>query len=446
MISAHLSAIASALSPRYRLERLLQSGIAAYVFLAEDRTSGRPVAVKVLRDEMAASVDADRFVAEIRVAGQLRHPNIVPVHHSGEIDGLPYFVMPFIEGETLRARLSRLGRLPLADVLRITDDVARALDYAHRHHVVHRDIKPENIILDRGRAMVLDFGIALALDALEAPRYTLPGLTIGTIHYMSPEQLDGEAAVDGRADVYSLACVVYEMLCGRPPFTGSPNVVMRRHLSERPRPLGSMCSGIPPKIGAALARALAKDPDARFATAGGAADALLSGAPPTRVRGRCVAVLPFTNTSDQPTVDPLSDGVSEEIVAALREIDGIVIASGVPIAPNGPDLHTSHIRRHVRADMILLGDVRRCTAALTVFASLFDATDGRRIWSGISTAAHDCNRTELRGGAQSIAAAIAGALGVKYTSDRTALPRSDASRAHYDSPACSDPGERSAAR
>ena len=446
MISAHLSAIASALSPRYRLERLLQSGIAAYVFLAEDRTSGRPVAVKVLRDEMAASVDADRFMAEIRVAGQLRHPNIVPVHHSGEIDGLPYFTMPFIEGETLRAQLSRLGRLPLADVLRITDDVARALDYAHRHHVVHRDIKPENIILDRGRAMVLDFGIALALDTLETPRYTLPGLTLGTIHYMSPEQLDGEAAVDGRADVYSLACVVYEMLCGHPPFIGNPNVVMRHHLSKPPRPLASVRSDIPPKLGAALARALEKNPDARFATAGAAVDALLSAAPPKRVRGRCVAVVPFTNTSAQPTVDPFSDGVSEEIAAALREIDGIVIASGAPLAPNSPDLHTSHIRRHVRADTILLGDVRRCTTALTVSASLFDATDGRRIWSGVSTAPSDCSRTELREGARSIAAAIADALGVRYASDRSAPARCDVPLSQHQSMVRTDSFGRSAAR
>jgi serine/threonine-protein kinase len=447
MISDHFATIAHALSPRYRLERLLQNGIAAYVFLAEDRTTGRLVAVKVLRDEMAATVNADRFLAEIRGARQLRHPNIVPVHHSGEIEGLPYFVMPFIEGETLRARLARLGRLPLADALRITEHVARALDYAHRHRVVHRDIKPENVILDGGRAMVLDFGIALALDALEAPRYTLPGLTLGTIHYMSPEQLDGDTAVDGRADLYSLACVVYEMLCGRPPFTGRPNAVMRRHLAELPRPLGAVCYGIPPRMSTALARALEKAPDARFGTAGALVSALLGAAPPVRLRGRCVAIMPFANATRAPAIDPLSDGVSEEIAGALRDVDGLVVAPVAPALPCGEDVPVSHIRRLVRADLILLGDVRQSDdgTTLTASASLFDATDGRRIWSGNAIAAHHDDRLELGGVARNIAAALATALGMSVTAERSGWTHGDGPAVGLP-PARTEPNGRSAAR
>jgi eukaryotic-like serine/threonine-protein kinase len=232
-MSEHLAGLADALCPRYALERRLQSGVAAHVFVAEDRVRGRRVAVKILREEMSATIDAERFLAEIRICAQLQHPNIVPVYDSGRVPtpaqgapggqdgGVPYFVMPYVDGETLRARLTREGRLPLDEALRIAEDVACALHFAHRRQVVHRDIKPENIMLCGGRALLLDFGIALALDAVDDPRRTLPGLTIGTVEYMSPEQAAGESPVDGRSDIYSLACVVYEMLCGRPEFSGS---------------------------------------------------------------------------------------------------------------------------------------------------------------------------------------------------------------------------------
>jgi serine/threonine protein kinase len=448
MISEHFATIADALSPRYRLERLLQSGIAAYVFLAEDRTSGRRVAVKVLRDEMTATVNAARFMAEIRVAGQLRHPNIVPVYESGDIAGLPYFVMPFIDGETLRGRLARLGRLSLADTLRITEDVARALDYAHRHHVVHRDIKPENVMIDRGRAVVLDFGIALALDALEVPRHTLPGLTLGTLHYMSPEQLDGEPEIDGRADVYSLACVVYEMLCGRPPFTGKPNTVIRRHLGELPRPLGATCPATPPKIGPALARALEKSPDARYPTAGAFVSALLGGMPRVRVTGQRVAVIPFANATGEPTVDTFSDGVSEEIAAALREYDGIVVACAAPVDSNRLDQHVSHVSRSVGADAVLFGDVRRPPdgASLVISGSLFDARSGRRIWSGASTTPHRSEPGELSSPARSVAGAVAGALGVARPARRAHRSGDDVTRTTLQPGARMESNGRSAAR
>jgi len=412
--------IASALGTRYRVERLLQGGVAACVYLAEDRTSGRRVAVKVLREDMAATVNADRFLSEINVVRQLRHPNIVPMFDSGDIDGIPYYVMPFVEGETLRARLSRLGRIPLADALRIAEDVARALHFAHRHQVVHRDIKPENVMLDGDRALVLDFGIALAMDTVEAPRRTLPGLTLGTFHYMSPEQVDGEAEIDGRSDIYSLACTLYEMLSGRPPFIGTPNAVMRQQLSARPRPLASLCAGMPPRLDAALLRALDKSPDRRYSTAGEFIASLVNGTHRMRVIGRRVAVIPFVHACARPTVDTVSDTVGEEVAVALRDFDGIVVAPNVSGGCNAPSGHLIDIARRAGADVILLGDVRRTDdgAGVLISAMLFDGRTGRRIWSGASAGQQHDSFLSSVGPAREIAKAIAGALGARRLNDR----------------------------
>ena len=412
--------IASALGTRYRVERLLQGGVAACVYLAEDRTSGRRVAVKVLREDMAATVNADRFLSEINVVRQLRHPNIVPMFDSGDIDGIPYYVMPFVEGETLRARLSRLGRIPLADALRIAEDVARALHFAHRHQVVHRDIKPENVMLDGDRALVLDFGIALAMDTVEAPRRTLPGLTLGTFHYMSPEQVDGEAEIDGRSDIYSLACTLYEMLSGRPPFIGTPNAVMRQQLSARPRPLASLCAGMPPRLDAALLRALDKSPERRYSTAGEFIASLVNGTHRMRVIGRRVAVIPFVHACARPTVDTVSDTVGEEVAVALRDFDGIVVAPNVSGGCNAPSGHLIDIARRAGADVILLGDVRRTDdgAGVLISAMLFDGRTGRRIWSGASAGQQHDSFLSSVGPAREIAKAIAGALGARRLNDR----------------------------
>jgi TolB-like protein/tRNA A-37 threonylcarbamoyl transferase component Bud32 len=413
MLTEHFAMTAEALRNRYRVERLLQSGVAACVYLAEDHTLGCRVAVKVLRDEMAATVNADRFMSEINVVRQLRHPNIVPMYDSGDIGGIPYYVMPFVEGETLRARLSRLGRIPLADTLRIAEDIARALHYAHRHRVVHRDIKPENIMLAGDRALVLDFGIALALDRVEAPRRTLPGLTLGTFHYMSPEQVDGDGEIDGRSDIYSLACVLYEMLSGRPPFTGTPTAVMRRQLSERPRSLASLCSGVPQKLDAALLRALDKSPDRRYPTAGAFVAALSSGTPRVRVIGRRVAVIPFVHACARPAVDAFSDGVGEEVAVALREFEGLVLAPNVCSDREAVSGHVSHVVRRAGADVVLLGDVRRSDDDKGVFitATLFDGRSGRCIWSGASAARRRDDAGTVTSPAREIARAVAGALG-----------------------------------
>ena len=422
MNTEHSVMTAEALRNRYRVDRLLQTGVAACVYLAEDRTSGRRVAVKVLRDEMAATVDADRFLAEINVVRQLRHPNIVPMYDSGDIDGIPYYVMPFVEGESLRARLTRLGRIPLADTLRVAEDVARALHFAHRHQVVHRDIKPENVMLDGDRALVLDFGIALAMDRLEAPRRTLPGLTLGTFHYMSPEQVDGEAQIDGRSDIYSLACMVYEMLSGRPPFLGTPNAVMRQQLSARPRPLASMCAGMPPRLDAALLCALDKSPDKRYSTAGEFIASLVSGSHRVRVIGRRVAVIPFVHACAQPVVDTRSDTVGEEVAVALRDYEGIVSAPNVAGGSEVPTRHMIDIARRASADVVLLGNVRRADddAGILITAMLFDGRTGRRIWSGASAGKQPDTLASTIGPAREIARAVAGALGAKRLTDRAA--------------------------
>ena len=421
MNTEHFAMIASALGTRYRVEKLLQSGVAAYVYLAADRASGRQVAVKVLRDELSSTVNADRFMSEINVVRQLRHPNIVPMCDSGDICGIPYYVMPFVEGETLRARLSRLGRIPLADALRIAEDVARALHFAHRHQVVHRDIKPENVMLDGDRALVLDFGIALAMDSVEAPRRTLPGLTLGTFHYMSPEQVDGGAEIDGRSDIYSLACMLYEMLSGRPPFLGTPNAVVRQQLCARPRPLASLCPGIPPRLDAALMRALDKSPGRRYATAGEFVAALLSGSHRVRVIGRRVAVIPFVHACLRPVVDTLSDGVGEEVAVALRDFEGIVIAPNVGGDPDAYSINLTDLARRASADVVLLANVRRSDddAGVLITATLFDGRTGRRIWSGASAGRQQDHLGSTVGPAREIARAVAAALGARRLSDRT---------------------------
>jgi TolB-like protein/tRNA A-37 threonylcarbamoyl transferase component Bud32 len=415
MISNQFAPIADALPERYRLERLLQVGAAAYVFLGHDRALGRAVAIKVLRDEMNATVSGDRFRAEINVVRQLRHPNIVPMYDSGDLGGVPYYVMPFIPGETLRARLARLGRLPLADALGIAEDIARALHFAHRHRVVHRDIKPENVMLERGRALVLDFGIALAMDAVDAPRRTLPGLTLGTYHYMSPEQVDGERPIDGRSDVYSLACVVYEMLSGRPPFTGNHNAVIRRHLSERPRSLSTLCPGIPQKIDTALARALRKTPEQRYCSAAELMVALRAAVPRRRVIGRRVAVIPFVHVVERPAVDAFSDGVGEEVACALRAFDGLVLSPHVPNDLGGVGEHVTRVARSVDADVLLFGDVRESmdeSGGLLISATLFDGQNGRRLWRGMSAARRRDELETVTGPAREIARAIANELRV----------------------------------
>ncbi|MBA3892979.1 MAG: serine/threonine-protein kinase [Gemmatimonadales bacterium] len=270
-----LGRLQSALSDRYRIDREAGAGGMATVYLAEDVRHDRQVALKVLRPELAAVIGADRFLAEIKLTANLQHPHILPLFDSGAADGYLFYVMPFIKGETLRDRMSREKQLPVADALRITIEVASALDYAHRQGVVHRDIKPENILLHDGSALVADFGIALAASKASGARMTETGMSLGTPHYMSPEQAMGEREITARSDVYALGAVLYEMLTGDPPFTGSTaQAVVARVVTESPRPLVAQRHTIPRHVEAAVLTALEKLPADRFATAAEFADAL----------------------------------------------------------------------------------------------------------------------------------------------------------------------------
>src|SRR5437870_9667172 len=276
----------AALADRYALERELGRGGMATVYLARDLRHGRPVDVSVLRHEIAAALGPERFLREIELAARLTLPHILALHDSGQAREFLYYVMPYIEGESLRERLAREGPLPLEDALRITREVASALSYAHNHDVVHRDIKPENILLSGGEAVVADFGIARAITQAAGTRLTETGIPVGTPAYMSPEQASGGGPIDGRSDVYSLACVLYEMLVGEPPYTGpSAQVVIAKRFTDPVPSVRRLRATIPPAIDAAVSKALAKAPVDRFATAAQFAEALTpSGAGPARLR------------------------------------------------------------------------------------------------------------------------------------------------------------------
>ena len=268
--------LASALADRYRLEREVGQGGMATVYLAHDIRHDRKVALKVLRAELSAILGAQRFLAEIKTTANLQHPHILGLFDSGEAGGLVFYVMPFVEGESLRARLVREKQLPVEDAVRIAREVADALDYAHRHGVIHRDIKPENILLHDGRALVADFGIALAAARSDGgSRMTETGMSLGTPHYMSPEQAMGEREITARSDVYALGCVLYEMLTGEPPFTGpTAQAIFARVMTEEPRSLTLQRKTVPPHVEAAVLTALSKLPADRFSTAAQFGEAL----------------------------------------------------------------------------------------------------------------------------------------------------------------------------
>src|SRR5580765_7535973 len=247
----------------------------ATVYLAEDLKHRRNVAIKVLRPELSAVIGADRFVREIQTIAALQHPHILGLIDSGEVNGTAYYVMPFVEGESLRDRLNREKQLPISDAVRIASEAASALDYAHRHGVIHRDIKPENILLHDGQALVADFGIALAVANTGDGRLTETGMSLGTPKYMSPEQAMGERSVDARADVYALGCVVYEMITGEPPFTGATaQAIVAKVLTDAPRPMRDVRRSVPAQVDDAVATALEKLPADRFTSAAAFAAAL----------------------------------------------------------------------------------------------------------------------------------------------------------------------------
>ena len=265
----------AALADRYRIERELGAGGMATVYLAQDLKHDRKVALKVLKPELAAVLGAERFVVEIKTTASLQHPHILPLFDSGTADGFLFYVMPFIDGETLRDRLNRETQLDVDDAVHLTTDVADALQYAHEHGVIHRDIKPENILLANGRPMVADFGIALAVSAAAGGRMTETGLSLGTPHYMSPEQATADKDITGRSDIYSLASVLFEMLTGNPPHTGSSaQQIIMKIIAEPAEAVTKYRKAVPAHVAGAVARALEKLPADRFESARTFAQAL----------------------------------------------------------------------------------------------------------------------------------------------------------------------------
>ena len=323
--------LANALQDRYRLERELGAGGMATVYLAHDFRHGRQVAVKVLHPELSAVLGGDRFVSEIRTTAQLQHPHILPLFDSGEAAGNLFYVMPVIEGETLRSRLGREKQLPVPDAVRLAREIAEALDYAHRHGVIHRDIKPENILLHDGRALVADFGIALAVQSAGGQRMTQTGLSLGTPQYMSPEQAMGEREITARSDIYSLGVVAYEMLTGEPPFTGpTSQSIVARVLTEEPRPIGPQRKSVPPEVESAILTALEKLPADRF---GSAADFASSIAGETAAPRRATGVRAAASASPGRQKFLLPGLAAALVAAAALAIWGWMRSSPVAVPP-----------------------------------------------------------------------------------------------------------------
>jgi serine/threonine protein kinase/Flp pilus assembly protein TadD len=374
----------TAFADRYEIERALGSGGMATVYLAHDLKHNRKVAVKVLREDFAAELGPERFLREINIVAHLSHPHILSLHDSGELDGLLYYVMPFVEEESLRKKLDVHRQLAVDEAVRIASEVADALGYAHARNIVHRDVKPGNILLEAGHAVIADFGIALAEGGQGVKHTTEQGAYIGTPEYMSPEQASAERELDGRSDQYSLACVLYEMLAGQPPFTGSgPRVVLARQIADPVPPLTTMRPGLPEGIEYAVVRALSKEAADRFPSVKAFASALVShDVVARRSPSKSIAVLAFANLSADPDDEYLSDGLSDEIINALTKIEGFNVVSrtsSFAFKDAKEDIRTIGKRLNVRS--VLEGSVRRSGERLRVTAQLIDVGDGYHLWS-----------------------------------------------------------------
>src|SRR5690348_57186 len=388
----------------------------ATVYLARDAKHGRLVAIKDLRPELAAAIGVERFLREIQIAARLNHPHIVTLHDSGEIDGLLYYVMPYVEGESLRQRLERSGPLPVDEAVRLGREVAGALGYAHQQGIVHRDVKPENILLQAGHALVTDFGIARAVTAAGGAELTSSGVAVGTPLYMSPEQVVGDP-VDARSDVYSLGCTLYEMLSGAPPYAGaSALAVLASHAADPVPSLRQRRGEVPPALERTVSRAMAKLPDQRYASASALDAALASGAaaPPSTPPGRrrravaalailalalaatgyalvarrrqppekSIAVLPLVNQSGAQDDQIRSDGMTEALIDALSQVPGLRVASRMSVfAYQNSALDSRAIGARLHATAMLEGSFQRAGSVLQVSVRLINADDGYVLWS-----------------------------------------------------------------
>ena len=383
----------SALLSRYHLDRELGRGGMATVYLATDLRHDRRVALKVLHPELSSALGPDRFLREIKLVARLNHPHIVPLFDSGEAGGHLYYVMPVVEGETLRDRLLREGQIPVAESLQIVRGIASALDYAHRQNIVHRDIKPENVMLQDGEALVMDFGIAKALSAASTDTLTQTGMMVGTPAYVSPEQAAGEAVIDGRSDQYSLACVLYEMVSGRKPFLGATaQAVLSKRFSDPVPSLRAVHAETTEEVETALLRALSKDAGQRFGTTMEFAKALvathlstpdgspLSGAGASG--GKSIAVMPFANMSSDPEGDFFADGIADEIITALSKIKALKVSSRTSsFSFKGKNDDIREIGRRLQVGTILEGSVRKAGKRLRLTAQLVNAENNEQLWA-----------------------------------------------------------------
>ncbi len=445
-----------ALSDRYRVVGSLGRGGMATVFLAEDLKHGRRVAIKVLDPEVAAAIGHERFLREIATVAGLTHPHIVPLHDSGQAGGLVFFVMPYVEGETLRDRLKREKQLPLEEALRVALETADALRYAHAHGLVHRDIKPENILLESGHAVVADFGVVRAVAA-GGTGLTGTGIAVGTPAYMSPEQAAGTRELDGRSDLYSLGCVLYEMLAGVPPFAGSTaESLAHQHLSVDPRPVTELRPTVPAKVAAVLQRLLAKAPADRYASAEALAAALADAAahpgatavtdrrrtPALAVAGTALAlvlvlggyaawmrahrtsgaieslaVMPLDNLSRDPSQDYFVDGMTEELINQVAQTGGVRVISRMSVMTlKGTRLALPEVGRKLGVQAVVVGSVQRVGDEVKVTAELIRTKPEREVWARSYERRID-DVLALQG---EIAGAIAQELRIKLAPERRA--------------------------
>ncbi len=439
-----LERLTAALAGRYAIQREIGAGGMATVYYAEDAKHRRPVAIKVLRPELAAALGAERFLQEIEITARLSHPHVLPLLDSGEADGALYYIMPYVEGESLREQLNREKQLPLEDALQTVREAADALGYAHSRGVIHRDIKPENILLYAGHAAIADFGIARAITTAGAERLTSTGLVVGTPTYMSPEQGAGSTDLDGRSDLYSLGCVFFEMLAGQPPFTG-PNVgsITRQHLVVEAPSVTTIRASVPPVVASAIARCLAKTPADRFQTAheftaalsGPTIEAALpkaqpaattptplpvpqpspsrfprmallvaaavilaalgalwalrggdggggGGSTPAAGEANGLVVLPLKNLADDPDQEYFADGMTDALISNLAGLNAVrIISRTSSMHFKGSTQTLPEIARELKVATAVEGSVMQAEGLIRITVSLVDAIADRPLWS-----------------------------------------------------------------